>query len=164
MLTQSRLREVLDYDPVTGIFTFASGRRKGRVAGTRHDERGFLKVSLDNERHLLHRLAWLWMTGTMPRWQIEHINGDRGDNRWSNLREGNRIQKRQHRAPWREPSAVPGVWRVGDRFEAMVEIAGVMINLGTFETLEEATAVITRAYWRAHRRQRRDHRQVMPTS
>lgn len=57
MLTQERLREVLHYDPDTGIFTFVKGRRKGKVAGTRHDGRGFLKVSIDNERHLLHRLA-----------------------------------------------------------------------------------------------------------
>ena len=59
MLTQTRLREVLHYDPATGIFTFVKGRRKGTIAGTRHDGRGFLRVSIDNERHLLHRLAWL---------------------------------------------------------------------------------------------------------
>lgn len=125
MLTQKRLREILTYDPVTGIFTFAKGKRRGRIAGTAHDPRGFLKVQIDNERHLLHRLAWLWMTGTMPRWSVEHVNGDRSDNRWDNLREGNRPQKTTHRAPWREPTSTAGVWLVGGRYEAMVEVDGV---------------------------------------
>lgn len=156
MLTQKRLREVLRYDPDTGIFTFAKGRRKGKVAGTRHDGRGFLKVSIDNERHLLHRLAWLWMTGTMPRWRIDHINGDHDDNRWSNLREGDRMQKGRHRAPHREPTGVPGVWRVGDWFEAMVEVEGVTINLGSFLTAKEAISAIAHVRRRAREREARD--------
>lgn len=109
MLTQKRLREILTYDPVNGIFTFARGKRKGKIAGTAHDPRGFQKVQIDNERHLLHRLAWLWMTGRMPRWSVEHANGDRSDNRWKNLREGNRPQKTTRRALWREPTSTAGV-------------------------------------------------------
>jgi len=66
MLSQKRLREILHYDPKTGIFSWTCGKRKGQVAGTRHDERGFLKVSIRNRRHVLHRLACPWMTGAMP--------------------------------------------------------------------------------------------------
>ncbi|MFN3711925.1 MAG: HNH endonuclease [Alishewanella aestuarii] len=124
MLTQHRLRQVLAYDPVTGIFTFVRGRRKGKIAGTCHDDRGFLKVMIDRKSHLLHRLAWLWMTGTMPRRNIEHINEDHGDNRWSNLREGERDQKRAHRAPWRELTTLPGVSKVGEGYEAIVNRPG----------------------------------------
>jgi len=153
MLNQKRLREILTYDPDTGIFTFAKDKRKGKIAGTAHDPRGFQKVQIDNERHLLHRLAWLWMTGTMPRWSVEHVNGDRSDNRWENLREGNRPQKTAHRAPWREPTSTPGVWQVGDRFEAMVEVDGVMMNLGTFETQQAAGAAIAKIHQRARARQ-----------
>jgi len=152
MLPQKRLREILTYDPVTGIFSFARGRRKGKIAGTAHDTRGFLKVQIDNERHLLHRLAWLWMTGTMPRWDVEHINGDHSDNRWANLREGNRPQKTAHRAPWREPTDMPGVWQVGDRFEAMAEVEGIMINFGAFDTQEAAAVAISRVHRRARER------------
>lgn len=152
MLTQKRLREVLNYDPVTGIFTFAKGKRKGKIAGTSHDPRGFLKVQIDNQRHLLHRLAWLWMTGTMPRWSVEHINGDRTDNRWENLREGQRPQKAIYRAPWRESTSIPGVWQVGDHFEAMVDVGGVTINLGAFETQEAAVSAIAKLQKRARER------------
>lgn len=157
MLTQKRLHQVLHYDPGTGSFTFARGRRKGKVAGTRHDDRGFLKVAIDGERHLLHRLAWLWMTGAMPRWNVEHINGDHGDNRWANLREGDRMQKRTHRAPRREPAGIPGVWYVGERFEAVMDIAGVTRNIGTFATQAEASAAIAKVQQRARERVHQSH-------
>ncbi|MBL4927780.1 HNH endonuclease [Fuscibacter oryzae] len=152
MLTQQRLRQVLDYDPDTGVFTFVKGSRKGRIAGTRHDDRGFLKVSIASHYHLLHRLAWLWMTGTMPRSNIEHINGDRSDNRWKNLREAGRSQKEQHCPPRPEPTATRGVWKIGDAFEAMVLLDEAVINLGRFETEELAAAAIKSVYARARKR------------
>lgn len=107
MLTQKRLHEILRFDPQTGVFMWRSGKRKGQVAGTRHDERGDLKVSIDDRRDLLHRLAWLWMTGAMPRWDIMHRNGDHSDNSWGNLVEGNRMQHASERgAMWTCPENV----------------------------------------------------------
>lgn len=154
MLTQKRLREVLLYDPETGIFTWAKGARKGKVAGTAHDVRGFLKVSIANERHLLHRLAWLWMTGMHAPRNIEHVNGDRTDNRWANLRLGHNRQKATHRAPRCEPTALPGVVKVGDRFEALIETNRETLNLGSFATAEEARDAITLARRAAREKQR----------
>lgn len=152
MLTQRRLMEVLTYKPETGLFTWNKGARKGKVAGTKHDERGFLKVSIDKERHLLHRLAWQWMTGTTPRWSVDHRNGDLSDNRWSNLREGDRGQKRQFQAPRREPTSIPGVSQVGHQFEAMVDVQGKVFNLGSFSSVEEAGAAVAVALKRARER------------
>ena len=152
MLTQKRLCEVLNYDPATGVFTWTKGRRKGKVSGTSHDERGLLKVAIDGERHLLHRLAWLWMMGTMCRWSVEHVNGDHRDNRWSNLREGDRGQKRQHQAPWNEPTKTRGVFKVGNLFEATVEAQGRVFNLGSFASEAEAGAAVTVALKLAQRR------------
>lgn len=138
MLTQARLRDILHYDPKTGIFTWICGKRKGQVAGTRHDERGFLKVSIKNQRYMLHRLAWLWMTGAMPRWDIAHRNGDRGDNSWSNLVEANRMQRSSTRGHMREPTGIEGIWSVGNRFEATILTSTAVISLGTFGTIDEA--------------------------
>ena len=142
MLTQKRLRQVLHYDPKTGIFTWIKGDRSGEIAGTRHDNRGSLKVSIDNERHLLHRLAWLWMTGFMPRANVEHVDGDHSNNRWSNLREGQRMQKAVHRALWRDATGVEGVWSVGGKFVATIAADGIVLNLGEFATAEEARLAI----------------------
>lgn len=160
MLTQKRLREKLRYDPETGIFTFARGKRRGKVAGTAHDARGFLKVSIDNERHLLHRLAWLWMTGLHAPVSVEHINGDRSDNRWVNLRLGFKPQKAGHEAPRPKPTAHEGVVQVGERFEALIQTDREVLNLGCFATAEEARAAVVEAVRAAREKQRERLRRV----
>lgn len=154
MLTQKRLHELLHYHPQTGIFRWRNGKRKGQIAGTRHDERGFLKVSIKNRRYLLHRLAWLWMTGEMPRWDIAHKNGDHGDNSWRNLVEANRMQRSSTRGPRREPTSVDGVWSVGDRFEATMTTSTALISIGTFGTIDDAKAAIQERRRIARERQR----------
>ena len=69
------------------------------------DALGFLKVSIDNERHPLHRLAWLWMTGLHAPVSVEHTKGDRSDNRWVNLRLGFKPQMAGYEAPRPKPTA-----------------------------------------------------------
>ena len=154
MLTQKRLREVLHYEPTTGIFTWTRGHKKGQVAGTKHDDRGFLKVSIDSERHLLHRLAWLWVTGLTPPWSVGHIDGNHANNRWSNLCRGDRIQPEIHRATWSEPTRLEGAFRTRDGFAAMIPAEGITVNLGTFRTVEEASAVAIGAVQRARAKHR----------
>jgi len=154
MLTQKRLHDLLHYDPQTGIFRWRTGNRKGQVAGTRHDERGYLKISINDRRYLLHRLAWLWMTGEMPRWDIVHRNGAHGDNSWSNLVEGNRMQRSSTRGHMREPTGIEGIWSVGNRFEATLPTSTALISLGTFTTIDEAKAAIQERRRIARERQR----------
>ena len=140
MLTQKRLHDILHYDPQTGIFRWRTGKRKGQVAGTRHDERGYLKVSIKNRRYLLHRLACLWMTGAMPRGDIKHRNGKHDDNRWANLVEADRVQHSAKRGAMRVPTGIDGIWSVGSRFEATISTNTATLSLGTFATIEEAEA------------------------
>lgn len=154
MLTQKRLRDILHYDPKTGIFIWLQGKRKGQVAGTRHDERGFLKVSIKNRRYMLHRLACLWMTGAMPRCDVKHRNGDHGDNSWSNLFEADRLQHSADRGEMRLPTGIEGVWSVGNCFEATIPTKTAVISLGTFATIDEAKSAIRERYRIARERQR----------
>jgi hypothetical protein len=155
MLTQKRLRSVLTYDPETGIFTWAHGAKKGKIAGTLHDDRGFLKVSIDGKRHFLTRLAWLWMTGEMPTFYINHRDGDRSNNRFSNLRLGERMQTATHCGPRRDATGIVGVWSVGDQFEATIDVSGVTWSLGKFATSGAAQDAITLAIRRGRESQRR---------
>jgi hypothetical protein len=88
-LTQARLKELLDYNPDTGIFTRKVSRpgfRVGDVAGSL-TERGYIKIGIDGKNYSAHRLAWLYVHGKSPDNCIDHINGVRDDNRISNLRD-----------------------------------------------------------------------------
>jgi hypothetical protein len=94
-LTANRLREVLDYNSETGVFTWRVALRPrmkiGTVAGWL-DERGYRRVRIDARPYLAHRLAWLWMTGEWPSGRLDHRDGDPGNNCWSNLREAMQSQ------------------------------------------------------------------------
>lgn len=90
MLTQSRLKELLHYDPDIGVFTWlvaaCGGGSAGDVAGS-PNVKGHLSVSIDGKSYRSHRLAWLYMTGGFPVDRLVRVNGVKIDNRFSNLRE-----------------------------------------------------------------------------
>lgn len=91
MITQERLKEIAHYNPDTGIFTRIkrTGNNNGCNVGKEmgHDCHGYKYVAIDFKRYALHRLAWLYMTGEFPKGVIDHINGIKSDNRFSNLRD-----------------------------------------------------------------------------
>jgi len=101
ILTQARLRFLLEYNPHTGEFfrkdKYAPGNKDS--CGT-VDSGGYLLMTIDGVSHRLHRLAFLYMDGLFPHGEVDHINGARSDNRWINLRktshiENSRNQKRK---------------------------------------------------------------------
>jgi hypothetical protein len=101
MLTAERLRELLHYDPETGVFTWIAKRPLSRAAiGSRAGgvaAGGYILIGIDRTRYYGHRLAWLYMTGAWPNDQVDHINLDRGDNQWRNLREATNAQNGANR-------------------------------------------------------------------
>lgn len=88
MLTQQRLKQVISYNPETGVFTWVMPQSRrvkaGSIAGSR-TPKGYINIGIDGTRYLAHRLAWLYMHGEFAK-EIDHANGDRGDNRIVNLR------------------------------------------------------------------------------
>lgn len=95
---QVRLKELLHYDPDTGVFTNIKARkgiRVGDVSGTT-DRHGYKVIYIDRRQYKAHRLAWLYVNGEFPPEQIDHINRDREDNRICNLRCATRTENNQN--------------------------------------------------------------------
>ncbi|PNE10603.1 MAG: HNH endonuclease [Beijerinckiaceae bacterium] len=103
MITAERLRELLHYEPQTGEFTrrvamSGRGASVGDIAG-KVTKKGYREISVGGSRHKAHRLAWLYMTGEWPKDQIDHVNLNKGDNRWCNLREADNSKNRANTPP-----------------------------------------------------------------
>ena len=140
----TRLRELFRYDPETGAWTHLKARqrvRAGTPAGSPYGGLGYWRLSVDGRGYLAHRLAWLYMTGEWPKLQIDHINGDRADNRWSNLRlASNGQNKANSRRARNNTSGYKGVQynaRLG-RWYSSVTARGHRTYLGCFSTPQEA--------------------------
>jgi len=150
-LTLERLKSVLSYDSQTGIFVWRVQLgwkgRAGSPAGTRH-ARGYTHIMVDQKLHLAHRLAWFYVTGNWPKDKIDHIDCDRANNRFDNLREATASQNSQN-SKKREGKAskLKGVsWHVRNRkWESRIKRDGKQIRLGLYGTEEEAHAAYCKA-------------------
>jgi hypothetical protein len=85
-----KIKDYLRYNPDTGIFYWKVKRNnrtlKDSVAGSLDITEGYIKIKVDNKSYKAHRLAYLLMNGTFPKECVDHINNNKSDNRWCNLR------------------------------------------------------------------------------
>jgi hypothetical protein len=91
----------LDYNPATGIFTHkvnypGIGGKIGKVAGHLNNK-GYICIGLGGKSYKAHRLAFLYMTGSFPEEQVDHIDGNKANNRWENLRKASSFQNMQNK-------------------------------------------------------------------
>lgn len=142
MLTQSRLKELLDYDPETGHFTWLVSRgpiRVGQLAGHMHDSitKLYWRICVDYERYYAHHLAWLFVHGFIPA-EIDHADGNGLNNSSDNLRCATRSQNNVNKeTPNGELRGAYYDERV-HRWYAKIQVNGIPIWLGHFETAEGA--------------------------
>lgn len=137
-LTAEHLRQLLSYDPATGLFHCLQQRgtkRAGDLAGTK-DPSGYVVIEIDHRRHYAHRLAFLHMTGEWPHLHVDHRDRNRANNAWSNLRDVPRAVNQQNISV--RPSA--GAHRKGDKWRSSITANGKTHNLGVFQTAEAASA------------------------
>lgn len=144
LITIDRLHELLKYDPETGEFTNKVRRSANAPAGARCgcvNRHGYVVARLDDRLYYMHRLAWAMTYGVWPPKgvDIDHIDGDKANNRLANLRLATRSQNMANRVPKRLPkSGVRGVYFCNTH---KIWIARVnRVCLGRFNTRDEAVA------------------------
>lgn len=138
-LTAERLRQLLHYDPETGIFRWLVNRgrlaKAGDIAGG-PDGYGYIGIMVDGRSYRGHRLAWLWMEGWVPD-EIDHEDTMKSNNRWKNLRPATSSQNMANkRLRSDNKSGIAGVYwyRWTNRWAATVG----RHTIGYFKTREEA--------------------------
>lgn len=146
MLTQERLKELLDYDPTTGEFTWREnrgGKRAGQSAGCK--KRTYIAISVDDKVYRGHLLAWFWMTGEWPKPFLDHKDLDKHNNAFENLRVATKSQNMANRpVPRNSTTGLKGVcrYRAGESYgkpwQAGICKDGKKRHLGHFATAEEA--------------------------
>lgn len=153
MIDRDYLKQRLHYDANSGVFTYLTqgaerfksmracnawnARFSGEIAGSK-DSRGYIQVKLDGHKHLAHRLAFLYMTGKMPK-EIDHIDRVRANNAWLNLREASHIQSSGNKFSI-------GFYKTkSGRFRAQICVNYKITHLGTFDTEVEARSAYIKA-------------------
>jgi hypothetical protein len=151
-LTRERLAELLAYDPETGEFSRVGAARPQSAhyvnkpvgyikPGSLNGGGGYRMMSLDGKTYRAHRLAWLYMTGEWPDEDIDHINGERADNRWSNLRAASRWQNIHNMGMRdRNTSGLKGASYDHRRknWRSQITVNGKHHFLGRFDTAQQA--------------------------
>ncbi|AOG25256.1 HNH endonuclease signature motif containing protein [Acidovorax sp. RAC01] len=159
-LTAQRLRELLNYDPETGIFTWkVNAGRWGRIkAGTETgspDLTGHLRIQVDGTLYYAHRLAWLMQTGAWPLGDVDHMDGVPGNNRWRNLRDVPHQTNAENRrkAHRNKQSGLPMGVSIDKRdggIRADITVNGRARSLGRFDDPEQAHAAYLKAKRELH--------------
>lgn len=151
MVTQGRLKELLYYDPQTGVFTWRVDRsrlaKSGCVAGS-INSCGYRNIWIDRKQYKASRLAWLYVHGAFPSGFIDHIDRVRANDRISNIRVASRSENGQNLTVKKNnKSGFVGVnWHKGtSKWTAQIMINGKKIYLGVFNTPEEAATARARA-------------------
>ena len=147
LMTQTRLMELLDYDPDTGIFINKVTRRNatmGSTVGWMNKPGGYLRARVEGKVYMLHRLAWLYVHGNLPLIHIDHIDGDKLNNRIANLRLASRSENLRNRGKQSDnTSGWCGVSLNKDTgtFKAFITLENYAYHLGLYRSPEIAAAV-----------------------
>ncbi len=144
-ITQERLKELLHYDPETGVFTRKTRTSNcvsiGDIAGNTRKKDGYHVIRVRGGRYPAHRLAFLYMEGDFPTHHVDHINHIRHDNRWCNLRHVKRDDNLKNRTLQKNNSSgINGVhWhKCKNKWAVAIGVNKKKVYIGTFMSFFDA--------------------------
>lgn len=154
-ITTERIRDIAHYEAGTGTFRWLhdkkAGFKKSVLLHSAGDEMGCQRkdgrwvIRVDGKLYLRYRLAWLWVYGFWPTGEVDHINGDKTDDRFSNLRDVSKKTNRQNIRETRNgksSSQLLGVYldkrKKHKKWRSSINIGGRCVSLGYFFTETEA--------------------------
>lgn len=154
MLTQERLKELFDYEDGKLVWKVSRGRlaKTGQVAGHFDARLGYIRVGTGGKCHLLHRLIFMYHHGYLPEF-LDHINGDRVDNRIENLRPATKDENCRNRCSHKNnTSGEKNVsWHIGKKkWGVSLYVDGAKRHFGDYEDLELAALVAAEARDKFH--------------
>lgn len=151
MISSKEARKWFDYSPETGKFTRLTRRGKSKAGSelTGTKSHGYLRAILNGKSCALHRLAFLWMTGAWPAGDVDHIDGNRENNRWSNLRDVDRSTNLENIKSAKSNNKGTGLLGAyphkSGRFYSRIQVRGSDGYLGMFDTAQEAHSAYVKA-------------------
>lgn len=155
-LTADRLKEVLRYDMESGKLFWilrpssTAPVRVGDEAGS-ENKNGYIRIWIDGDRYLAHRLAWLYVHGEWPKDQIDHIDGDKVNNRWANLRPATNSENKANGKTYRKKSSLPkGVTLQHGKYVAQIVHNYKHYHEGCFDNPHDAHLAYVAAAKRLH--------------
>ena len=155
-ISHADLISLLTYDAETGIFRRKKGFcgkkfKTGSIVGTLTKE-GYLAIRLNGRGYSAHRIAWFYITKSWPIYDIDHMDGDRKNNRFNNLRDVPRsINLQNRRGP--QPNNKAGFLGVAThhgKYRAQIYINGKVTIIGRFDTPEDAYEAYIKAKRNLH--------------
>jgi hypothetical protein len=152
LITAEHVRELLDYDPKTGVFTWLERqvaprqwnvRYAGKVAGSIDNVYGYFRLAIYGKSYRSNRLAWFYVHGSWPNGVVDHINGVKTDNRLCNLRDVCKVVNGQNQRKATRKNKSTGLLgatfdKRSQKFRADIKVAGKSKHVGYFASAEAA--------------------------
>jgi hypothetical protein len=154
------IRECVIYDPLTGLFTWRhrplrhfmsvrsynmwNAKHAGREPSRSVNSRGYMGIMINKTKHQAHRIAWLYMTGGMPKLDVDHIDGIKTNNKFENLRLATRAENGRNRGHNKNSAiGIKGVhWsKSNKRWISQIGKGRKKLYLGSFENPEDASYI-----------------------
>tara|TARA_R110002167_G_scaffold98927_1_gene259796 strand:+ start:665 stop:1147 length:483 start_codon:yes stop_codon:yes gene_type:complete len=149
MLTQQQLKNKFSYNPDTGLF-YRKFSHKPYALGSPVlgcEKKRYINFCISGKTYAAHRLAFLYMNGKMPKDAVDHIDHNKKNNKWLNLREATKSQNQRNRTINKNnKSGYSGVVKRGSKWRVRITIDGKQKYFGPFLCRHEAGAIAKKIY------------------